>query len=33
MPSFISKEVVAHYPIFSGITIALKSIFVDRENR
>ncbi len=33
MPSYISKDSVAKYPIFGSITIALKSLFVDRGNR
>jgi 1-acyl-sn-glycerol-3-phosphate acyltransferase len=33
MPSFLSKAEVANYPIFGGITTALKSVYVDRDSR
>jgi lysophosphatidylcholine acyltransferase/lyso-PAF acetyltransferase len=33
MPSFLSKTEVAKYPIFGGITTALKSVYVDRDSR
>jgi lysophosphatidylcholine acyltransferase/lyso-PAF acetyltransferase len=33
MPSFLSKANVGKYPVFGPITTALKSIYVNRDNR
>ena len=33
MPSFLSKASVAKYPIYGGITTALKSVYVNRDDR
>lgn len=33
MPSFLSKANVADYPVFGGITTALKSVYVNRDDR
>ena len=33
MPSFLSKANVGNYPVFGPITTALKSVYVNRDDR